>query len=252
MMKSTRLLPLLIALALGTTVYADEAATPRDPKLGSYQVGLLLGSQLEHSGAAKEIIADELMRGLKEALAGKEVSSSERDAAQAYLKGTREALAAGNRAIARNFMAANAKQPGIVQLPSGLQYRILAEGDANGAPPLPADQVTVRYSASLVDGTVYDRSETHDKPATFKVNAVFKAWQEAFRMMKPGAKWQLFVPPDLAYGNNPPPMVPPGSALIYEIELLRIEPPAPMPAPEQRPLALPAGAAPQSAQPPHP
>ncbi|MEI6457979.1 MAG: FKBP-type peptidyl-prolyl cis-trans isomerase [Pseudomonadota bacterium] len=240
MMKSTCLLPLLIALALGTTVYADETAAPRDPKQGSYQVGLLLGSQLEHSGAAKEIVVTELIRGLKEALAGKEVSTGDRDAAQTYLKGTREALANENRVSARNFLAANAKQAGVVQLPSGLQYRILTEGDAQGAPPLPADQVTVRYTASLIDGTVYDRSETHDKPSTFKVNSVFKAWQEAFRMMKPGAKWQLFVPPDLGYGNNTPPMVPPGSAIIYEIELLKIEPPVPMPKSEQ-PLAVPAG-----------
>lgn len=229
MTSPARLLPLMISLALGVTAQAADTPVPRDPKVGSYQVGLLLGSQLQHAGASKEILIDELVRGLKESLAGRELSATERDAAQAYLKGTREMLANENRAIARNFLAANAKQPGIVQMPSGLQYRILQEGDPQGAPPLPADQVTVRYTASLIDGTVYDRSDTHDKPATFRVNSVFKAWQEAFRLMKPGAKWQLFVPPDLGYGNNTPPMVPPGSAIIYELELLKIEPPAPMP-----------------------
>ncbi len=240
MTSSARFLPLVIALALGVTAHADEAAAARDPKLGSYQVGLLLGNQLQHAGAGKEIIVDDLVRGLKESLAGRELSSAERDAAQAYLKGTREMLANENRALARSFLAANAKQAGVVTMPSGLQYRILQEGDPQGAPPLPADQVTVRYTASLIDGTVYDRSDTHDKPATFRVNSVFKAWQEAFRLMKPGAKWQLFVPPDLGYGNNTPPMVPPGSAIIYELELLKIEPPAPMPKPD-RAKPVPAG-----------
>ena len=246
MLPVTRVLTVAITLVLGAAVQAEEAAPARDPKLGSYQIGLLLGSQLRHSGAAKEILGDELVRGLRESLAGREISNSERDAAQAYLKGTREVLANENRVLARNFLAANAKQDGIVQMPSGLQYRILAEGDANGAPPLPADQVTVRYTASLIDGTVYDRSDTHDKPATFRVNSVFKAWQEAFRLMKPGAKWQLFVPPDLGYGNNTPPMVPPGSAIIYELELLKIEPPAPMPKAD-RPMTVPAGTVPSAA-----
>jgi FKBP-type peptidyl-prolyl cis-trans isomerase FklB len=235
-----RLLSLAILLALGAPALADDATPPRDPKLGSYQVGLLLGNQLQHSGAAKEIVVDDLIRGLKETLAGKDLSNADREAAQAYLKGTREVLANENRAVARNFLSANAKQEGVVQLPSGLQYRILKEGDPTGAPPMPTDQVTVRYKASLIDGTVYDRSETHDKPATFRVNSVFKAWQEAFRLMKPGAVWQLFVPPDLGYGNNTPPMVPPGSAIIYELELLKIEPPPPMPKPE-RTTPVPAG-----------
>ena len=147
-----RLLSLAILIALGTPALADDAAPARDPKLGSYQVGLLLGNQLQHSGAAKEIVVDDLIRGLKETLAGKDLSAADREAAQAYLKGTREVLANENRVLARNFLAANAKQPGIVQLPSGLQYRILQEGDANGAPPMPTDQVTVRYKASLIRG----------------------------------------------------------------------------------------------------
>jgi FKBP-type peptidyl-prolyl cis-trans isomerase FklB len=235
-----RLLPLAILVALTAPALADDAQAPRDPKVGSYEVGRLLGNQLQHSGAAKEIVVDDLIRGLKESLAGKDLTNAERDAAQAYLKGTREVLANENRALAREFLAANAKQPGIVQLPSGLQYRILEEGNANGAPPMPTDQVTVRYKASLIDGTVYDRSETHDKPATFRVNSVFKAWQEAFRLMKPGSVWQLFVPPDLGYGNNTPPMVPPGSAIIYELELLKVEPPPPMPKVE-RATPVPAG-----------
>ena len=90
------------------------------------------------------------------------------------------------------------------------------------------DQVTVRYRASLLDGREFDRSDTHDRPATFRVNSVFKAWQEAFQNMKPGARWQLFVPPELGYGGNTPVGVPPGSLIIYELELLKIEPAPPV------------------------
>ena len=112
MLPVTRVLTVAITLVLGAAVQAEEAAPARDPKLGSYQIGLLLGSQLRHSGAAKEILGDELVRGLRESLAGREISNSERDAAQAYLKGTREVLANENRVLARNFLAANAKQIG--------------------------------------------------------------------------------------------------------------------------------------------
>jgi FKBP-type peptidyl-prolyl cis-trans isomerase FklB len=125
-----------------------------------------------------------------------------------------------------------------MSMPSGLQYRVLNKGDSSAKSPGPTDQVTVRYKASLADGTVFDRSDTHDRPAMFRVNSVFKGWQEAFLAMKPGAKWQLFVPPELGYGANSPPGVPPGALLIYELELLQVEPTPPMdPAAARRPPA---------------
>jgi len=206
------------------------AATPAPPSAAdsSYQIGVLLGNQLEHNGLASKVTLDELVRGLKAGLRGHTQTTAERDATLHFMRTALESLADANKAAARDFLTRNAKEPGVQSTPSGLQYRILAAGEPSGKPPSPTDQVTVRYRASLIDGREFDRSEAHDRPAIFRVNSVFKAWQEAFQTMKPGARWQLFVPPELAYGVNTPPGVPPGSLLIYELELLKIEPAPPL------------------------
>ena len=228
---------LLAATLASPAVLATEPAAPAPgaattaPKpapvatdVGSYDVGLLMGGQLDHNGLGqKELDVEALLKGVREALSGRALTADERDAAGRFMRDARASLAGKNQAVARTFLEKNAKEPGIVSMPSGLQYRILNAGDANGTSPRPTDTVTVRYRASFADGTEFDRSETHGMPATFRVNTVFKGWQEAFQMMKPGATWQLFVPPDLGYGANSPPIVPPGSLLVYEIELLRVE-----------------------------
>ena len=215
----------------GATVAAPGAAAnirePADPANTSYTVGLFLGDQLAHNGLASRLTLEELVRGLKEGLAGHLQSPAEREATLRLMRNALKSLADSNQAAAHDFLAHNATQPGIQSLPSGLQYRVLAEGDPNGKPPSPSDQVTVRYRASLPDGHEFDRSDAHDRPAAFRANSVLKAWQEAFRTMKPGAHWQLFVPPELGYGVNTPYGVPPGSLLIYDLELLKVEP-APM------------------------
>jgi FKBP-type peptidyl-prolyl cis-trans isomerase FklB len=192
-------------------------------EVGSYDIGLLLGSQLEHNGVVPNLSRESLLRGLKEAMGGRRITDEERQAALNFMHQAHDALADKNRATGRAFLARNAKVPGVVTLPSGLQYRVLADGDPKGKPAAPTDDVTVRYRATLIDGTEIDRSDTHSAPASFRVNGVFKAWQEAFASMKPGAKWQLFIPPELSYGNNPPPTVPPGAVLIYDLELLQID-----------------------------
>jgi FKBP-type peptidyl-prolyl cis-trans isomerase len=220
------------------------AAAPKGPALtpeeASYDIGLMLGSQLKHNGVAPTVSMDAVIRGMKEAVGGRAVTAQERDAALRFMRDARDALAEGNRAAGRNFLERNAKEPGVMSMPSGLQYRVLNKGDSNATSPAPTDQVTVRYRASLADGTELDRSDTHERPAMFRVNSVFKGWQEAFLAMKPGAKWQLFVPPELGYGANPPPGIPPGALLIYEIELLQVEPAPPMdPAAAKRPTPAP-------------
>jgi FKBP-type peptidyl-prolyl cis-trans isomerase FklB len=239
----TRLLALLVAATLYSGAEAADTApattspkppvvTPKPPAVtpeaGSYDVGLMLGGQIEHNGLGPTLSFDALVRGLKDAVGGHAMTAEERDAALRFMRDARDSLAEKNQAAGREFLERNAKQPGVMTMPSGLQYRVLADGVAGGKSPAPTDQVTVRYRASLADGTEFDRSDTHDRPATFRVNSVFKAWQEAFTAMKPGAKWQLFVPPELGYGANPPPAVPPGALLVYELELMQVEPAAPM------------------------
>jgi FKBP-type peptidyl-prolyl cis-trans isomerase FklB len=220
----------------------QAAAAPKPPAItpeaGSYDIGLMLGSQLEHNGVLPSVSLDTVIRGLKDAVGGRAITAEERDAALRFMHDARDALVEKNRAAGREFLERNAKQPGVMAMPSGLQYRVLNKGDSKAKSPGPTDQVTVRYIASLADGTVFDRSDTHDRPATFRVNTVFKGWQEAFLAMKPGAKWQLFVPTELGYGANSPAVVPPGALLVYEIELLQVEPSAPLdPAAVKRPPA---------------
>ena len=194
------------------------------PTNTSYAVGLFLGNQLEHNGLAPRLSTAELLQGLQAGLAGRLQSPAERDTTLRFMRNALESLAEANKTAAHDFLAHNATQPGIQSTPSGLQYKVLAQGAPGGKPPSPTDQVTLRYRASLPDGHEFDRSDTHDRPAIFRANSVLKAWQEALQTMTPGARWQLFVPPELGYGVNTPYGVPPGSLLIYEIELLKIEP----------------------------
>ncbi len=216
------------AVAPTTPAATAPKPPPVAPDVGSYDIGLMLGSQLEHNGVLPVLSLDTVIRGLKDAAGGRAVTAEERDSALRFMRDARDALAEKNRAAGREFLERNGKQPGVVTMPSGLQYRVLAKGDPDSKSPGPTDQVTVRYRASLTNGTEFDRSDTHDRPATFRVNSVFKGWQEAFLAMKPGAKWQLFVPPELGYGANSPPGVPPGAVLVYELELLQVERAAPL------------------------
>jgi FKBP-type peptidyl-prolyl cis-trans isomerase FklB len=225
-------------LASGSPLLGQSATAPAAPNedskpvpsadTASYEIGLLLGSQLRNNGVESTLSVDALQRGLKESLQGKTPTSEERDEAMRFMRAAHQTLLEKNQHAAKDFLAKNAKQPGVVSLPSGLQYRVLTAGDTAAKSPGPTDQVTVRYRASLSDGKEFDRSESHDRPASFRVNTTFKAWQEAFQAMKPGAKWQLFVPPELGYGSNTPPGVAPGSLLIYELELLKVEPAPPV------------------------
>jgi FKBP-type peptidyl-prolyl cis-trans isomerase len=183
----------------------------------------MLGNQLVDNGLGKAASRKELMRGIDDALAGKIPTAAQREAVQQFSRANREALAASNAKLAKEFLAKNAHAPGITTKPSGLQYRVLAAGAAQAAPPSATDQVTLRYRLSLADGTVLDRSEDHPQQPVFRVNRVIPAWHEALLAMRPGAKWQLFVPPDLGYGANSPPPIPPGALLIFDLDLLHVE-----------------------------
>jgi FKBP-type peptidyl-prolyl cis-trans isomerase len=116
-----------------------------------------------------------------------------------------------------------------------LQYKVVAAGDAKSAAPKPTDEVTVQYRGKLLDGSEFDSSYAHGKPATFPVNGVIKGWQEALVLMKPGAKWQLFVPPELGYDVSPRPGIPGGSLLVFDVELISVKPSA---APQAPPVKI--------------
>jgi FKBP-type peptidyl-prolyl cis-trans isomerase len=217
---------------------APAAPAPPSVEVGSYDLGLLFGNQLVNSGLGKTASRKELMRGIDAALAGKIPTVEERAAVQQFSRAGREALVASNAKLAKEFLASNAHAPGITTMPSGLQYRVLDAGAAKAPTPAPTDQVTLRYRLSLADGTVLDRSEDHPHQAVFRVNGVIPAWREALLAMRPGARWQLFVPPDLGYGANAPPPIPPGALLIFDLDLLNVER-APQTAPRRPDTAAP-------------
>jgi FKBP-type peptidyl-prolyl cis-trans isomerase len=132
-------------------------------------------------------------------------------------------MAAKNDQDAKAFLAQNAKREGVQTTPSGLQYRVIKEGD--GASPTLDDTVQCNYRGTLLNGTEFDSSQAQGGPQTFPVRGVIAGWTEALQKMKVGDKWQLFVPPGLAYGPNPPgPPIEPNSLLVFEIELLDIPP----------------------------
>ena len=122
----------------------------------------------------------------------------------------------------RVFLAENAKRDGVVVADSGLQYEVLVSGD--GPKPGPTDTVTTHYHGTFVDGSIFDSSVRRGSPASFPVNGVIKCWTEALQMMKVGDKWKITCPPELAYGASGRSGIPPSSTLIFEVELLAVQP----------------------------
>ena len=237
---------LLIAVALGASVVAaadEPAAKPATPAAtaapandakpaapangpltdaqASYRVGVSLGEQLAQVGISSEgIKSDELARGVRDALRGIKLAPEDGKKLNEWVMAARDAAGKRNAAAAQKFLADNGKLAGVVTTPSGLEYKIVTPG--SGASPKPTDEVKVHYRGTLLNGSEFDSSYKRNEPAVFPVNGVIKGWQEALVLMKPGAKWKLYIPPALAYDMNPKPGIPPGSALVFDVELLAV------------------------------
>ncbi len=223
------IVPLCIILA-GSPVFAGEKAelkTQKD-KL-SYAIGMDMGGSLKRN--AIDVDIDALVKGLKDALAGGKMMMTEQEQRETLMAFQKEfqakqqekmkALAEKNKKEGEAFLAENKKKPGVKTLPSGLQYKVITEG--KGASPKETDTVTVNYRGTLIDGTEFDSSYKRNEPATFPVKGVIKGWTEALQLMKEGAKWQLFVPAGLAYGERGAGgVIGPNATLIFEVELLKI------------------------------
>ena len=224
MMKRCLLLTLLPGLLAVGTSAADAAADADSKTKFSYGLGLSLGSNLKRNGVDPgEVDLNQFIRGLKDAASGNAqmTENDARNAIMAYQNEARKRMAENNKKAAEDFLSANKSKPGVVTTASGLQYKVLSEGA--GESPKADDQVTVHYKGTLLDGTEFDSSYKRGQPATFGVGQVIKGWTEALQLMKPGAKWQLFIPPDLAYGEAGRPGIPPNSLLQFEVELLSVQ-----------------------------
>ena len=213
------------ATAVATGGASDVKAPTNAKAQASYSLGVSMGDQLHHLGLTGDSIATErLTQGLRDALAGKvAMTANDQENIANFVKSARNSMAESNRTAAKNFLAENGKKKDVVTTLSGLEYHVIAAGD--GASPKSTDEVTVNYRGMLLDGTEFDSSYKRGQPASFPVNGVIQGWQEALVMMKPGAKWELFIPPNLAYDVNSPPSIPPGSMLKFEVELIKVKQP---------------------------
>ena len=188
----------------------------------SYAIGLSIASFYKAQGI-NNINNQLVLKALSDAQGNKALLSEKQvnDCIVNYMQGTRSVKASGNKKAGEAFLAENKKKPGIVSLPSGLQYQVVKEG--NGPKPGIDDQVKVHYHGTLIDGTVFDSSVERGEPITLGLKNVIPGWTEALQLMPVGSKWRLFIPSALAYGDNPAgPVIKEGSTLIFDVELLEI------------------------------
>jgi FKBP-type peptidyl-prolyl cis-trans isomerase FklB len=238
----------LIAAAVSTVgVTRAQAATTlkSDQDKVSYMIGYQIGSNFKRDGL--EVDLNMLSNGLKEALAGEKSPLTQEESQklmanlqkdlQAKAEAKRKAAGEKNASEGKAFLAENAKKAGVKKTASGLQYKVVSEG--KGEAPKATDTVSVNYKGTLINGTEFDSSYKRGQPAKFPVNGVIKGWTEALQLMKPGSKYQLFIPADLAYGDRGAgEAIGPNATLIFDVELLSVEPKATAAAP----AATPAGA----------
>lgn len=236
MKKYLPLSVLLLTVGLAAPLSAQTAPKSDREKLG-YSLGVDVAQTLKRqpidfdptqfSNAIRDV-----MTGAKQQLTDEQVKETltnfskdlqaKQQAQQAQMQAQAKAGGEKNRQAGAAFLEANKSKPGVQSLPDGLQYKVMTEG--SGPMPKATDTVTVKYRGTTIDGKEFDASEKHGGTASFPVNGVIKGWTEALQKMKTGAKWQLFIPADLAYGDNPPGTeIPPGSTLVFDVELVSID-----------------------------
>lgn len=225
------------ATKTGTQAHHAVTTKAAPPKLdtekqkASYAMGMNLAKNFQHDHV--DLDPDLIVRGLKDTLAGGKTLLTEDDARavlvqlQTTVREKQEQMRTEESAAAKQageqFLAANRGKEGVVELPSGLQYKILQQG--TGPKPTPDDTVVCNYRGTLINGQEFDSSYKRGEPATFPVNRVIKGWTEALQLMPVGSKWQLFIPSQLAYGERGAGNgdIPPNSTLVFEVELISIK-----------------------------
>jgi FKBP-type peptidyl-prolyl cis-trans isomerase FklB len=216
----------------GTATAKAPLALTTSKQKASYAIGMNIGKTMKKDGV--DIDTTILARGMRDAIAGNKplLTDDEAKAALTELQASMQkqqetkskAAALLNKKAGDAFLAANKTKEGIVTLPSGLQYKIIKQG--TGPKPTAADTVVCNYKGTLIDNTEFDSSYKRGQPASFPVGQVIKGWTEALQLMPVGSQWELFVPPDLGYGERGTPGGPigPDSTLIFQVELLSIKP----------------------------
>lgn len=213
---------------------ADTNVFKSDKEKVGYAVGVNLGTTWKKQDI--ELDFDKLLQGLKDATSEKPLLN-EQEVREVLNKFQQELMAKQqekrrlegekNKKLGEEFLAANKTKPGVITLTNGLQYKVITEG--SGDVPKPEDTVTVKYRGTLIDGSEFDSSaKAPNGTATFRVTGVIRGWTEALTRMKTGSKWELYIPSELAYGERGSgPKIGPNSTLVFEVELVSIQPPAP-------------------------
>jgi FKBP-type peptidyl-prolyl cis-trans isomerase FklB len=219
--------------ATTTPVKRPPLVLATDKDKASYSIGVNIGKSLHRDGV--DVEPKFFVQGMEDAIADgkllltedqmKTVMMALQKEVQQKQAEKRQALVETNKKEGAAFLAANSKKPGVVTLPSGLQYKVLTEG--TGPKPTATDSVVCNYRGTLLDNTEFDSSYKRGQPATFGVSQVIKGWTEALQLMPTGSKWQLFIPADLAYGERGPGPIGPNATLVFEVELVSIKPPTP-------------------------
>jgi FKBP-type peptidyl-prolyl cis-trans isomerase FklB len=234
--------PIALALLVACSMLPLSAQDPvliqpkvqEQPDHASYLVGFNVGTDLLQNGFNEsDFVGAQFLKGIMDALAGKKpaITNAEIEAAGTAIsaklqareaESTKKLTLAGQANLEKSkaFLAENQKKDGVQTLKSGLQYVVLKKGQ--GKSPTLTSVVRVNYEGKLISGEVFDASAKHGGPAEFPVGKVIAGWTEALQRMAVGDKWQLFIPPELAYGLNGPPSIGPNQALIFEVELLEI------------------------------
>ena len=190
----------------------------------SYSLGVSVGANLKQQGFNPEVI-DDFVEGMKNVLQEQSLKISETEVNKIvtdYFKEMQEKGEQENKEAQNKFFAENLKKEGVKKTESGLQYEVVKEGE--GDSPKAESSVSVHYHGMFLDGKVFDSSVNRGEPVSFPVNGVIQGWQEALQMMKPGAKWKLYIPSDLAYGSRGAGnAIPPHTPLMFDVELLEVE-----------------------------
>ena len=216
---------IFLTFLFGAAALASQAQTTLTNERDSlsYAIGINIGQSLQSQGLNPDpkIIGN----AIADLLNAKNLVIDPNECGmfiQSYMQKAMNKIADENLAAGQAFLEKNKTREGVVTLPSGLQYEIIKAGD--GPKPLGTDKVQVHYHGTLIDGTVFDSSVERGTPATFGVNQVIKGWIEGLQLMPTGSKWKLFIPADLAYGPRGQGKIGPNSTLIFDVELLAINP----------------------------
>ncbi|MBR1449808.1 MAG: FKBP-type peptidyl-prolyl cis-trans isomerase [Prevotella sp.] len=215
--------------------FQEAVATKNDEQQKARRMGMQIADQVvsrmlpgilaDFADTPDSIAENLLFRGFTDAVESDTTVMLQKQAETLFQQksdANKQAKTERQMAAGKAFLAENAKKEGVIVTPSGLQYKVLKQGD--GQVPQVSDKVKVHYEGRLIDGTVFDASSKHGtEPATFQPNQVIKGWTEALTMMPVGSKWQLYIPQELAYGARQAGQIPPYSTLIFDVELVEIE-----------------------------